>query len=193
MTAPTGPTGPAGAVGATGPMGPAGATGATGPMGPAGAVGATGPMGPAGATGPANGLSAYGGLYSATPQTLTLAANTPMQIPLAAAMPLLNVSGTPANSLTITSSGVYEIAYFASIDPAATGDITVSVRKNNTNLPEATLIRRLTGNEQAFFSDSVIVSLAVNDKIDMAVTSARNGSITLGSGTNASLSVKKLN
>lgn len=152
--------------------------------------GATGPAGP---TGPANGLSAFGGAYNATAQTLTLTADTPEQIPLATAMPALGITNAPANSITITEPGNYEIDFFTSVDPAATGDIAVSVRRNNTSLPEATVTRRVTGNEQTFFSGSVITALAANDVLDLAITSGNGGTVTLDDGTNASLSVKKLN
>ena len=159
-------------------------------MGP---TGPEGPAGPTGPTGPANGLSAFGGAYNTAAQTLTLTPDTPEQIPLATAMPALGVTNAPANSITITEPGDYEIDYYVSVDPAATGDIAVSVRKNNTNLPEATLTRRLTGNEQAFFNGSVITTLAANDVLDLAITSGNGGTATLDDGTNASLSVKKLN
>lgn len=107
-------------------------------------------------------------------------------------MPNYHVEFTPANSLTITETGNYEIMYFAAIDPTSTADITISVRRNNNNLLAATVTRRLTGNEQSVFSGSVIVPLAANDVIDLAATAAASETINLRGGTNATLSVKKL-
>lgn len=71
--------------------------GATGPTGPTGLTGATGPTGSSGA------LSAYGGRYNNTTQTISLATGTQTQITLTNTMPNRNVTYTPANSINIQS------------------------------------------------------------------------------------------
>lgn len=189
-TGPTGPTGPSN--GPTGPTGPTGAqgiqglAGATGPTGPTGATGITGP------TGPANGLNAYGGKYSDTPQTLNLTIGTPTQIPLANAMPNLNTTYTPANSITATQAGTYEINYFSNASVAVGTTVTQAVRINGTNIPSTVITRVLAVGVGSIYNGSVVVTLAAGDVIDMALSALLAVGVTLGAGVNASLSIKKL-
>ncbi len=210
-TGPTGPQGIAGTDGATGPTGPQGiagtdgATGATGPTGPQGiagtdgATGATGPQGIAGTdgatgpTGPANGLNAYGGKYSDTPQTLNLIIGTPTQIPLANTLPNLNTTYTPTNSITVAQAGNYEINYFSNVSAALGTTVTQAVRSNGTNIPSTVVSRVLAVGVGSIYSGSVIVALPAGAVIDMAISALLAVGITLGNGVNATLSVKKIN
>jgi len=202
-TGATGATGPQGLQGITGPTGPAstvegptGPTGPTGPQGLQGLIGATGPTGltgPTGATGPANGLNAYGGKYNDTPQTLNLIVGTPTQVPLANSLPNLNTTYTPANSITVTQAGNYEINFFSNVTAAVATALTQAVRSNGTNIPSTIITRTLSVGVGSIYSGSVVVSLPAGAVIDMAVSALLAVGVTLGSGVNASLSVKKLN
>lgn len=195
----TGPTGPAGAIGATGatgatgPAGAIGATGATGPTGPAGAsvTGATGPTGATGATGVAD-LNAYGGLYNATPQTLNLTLGDTTQLPIAATMPLKNVSYAPANSITVSATGVYEINYYTNVSAALGTTVTLEVRRNGTAIPQATLSRVLAVGVGSLYNGSFIITLNAGDVIDMALSALLAVGVTLGGGVNTTLTVKQL-
>lgn len=190
-TGPTGPTGPQGLVGATGPTGPASTTaGPTGPTGPQGLLGATGPTGP---TGPTAGLNAYAGKFSDTPQTINLTIGTPSQIALPSSMPNLNATYTPANSITIATAGNYEINYFSNVSVAIGATVTQAVRINGTNIPSTVTTRVLSVGVGSIYSGSVIVALAAGDVIDMALSALLAVGVTLGTGVNATLSVKKLN
>ena len=154
----------------------------------------TGPTGATGATGPTGleGLAAYGGLYSTTPQTLNLTIGGTTPIPLQTAMPLSNVTNTPANSLTITETGVYEINYFTSLSVALGTTVTLSVRRNAVSIPDATISRVLSVGVGSLFNGSIIISLTAGDVIDMALSALLAVGVTLGSGVNSTLSVKRL-
>ena len=193
---PTGPTGASGTVGATGPTGPTGASGtvgATGPTGPTGASGTVGATGPTGPTGPTAGLAAYGGKYSDTPQTLNLVLGSQTQVPLANSMPNLNTTYTPVNSITVAQAGNYEINYFSNVSAAIATTLTQAIRSNGTNIPSTVISRALSVGVGSIYSGSVIVALPAGAVIDMAVSALLAVGVTLGSGVNASLSVKKIN
>ncbi len=181
----TGATGPAGAIGATGATGPAGAIGATGVTGVTGATGATG------ATGVAD-LNAYGGLYNATPQTLNLTLGGTTQLPIAATMPLKNVSYAPANSITVSAAGVYEINYYTNVSAALGTTVTLAVRRNGTAIPQATLSRVLAVGVGSLYNGSFIITLNAGDVIDMAISALLAVGVTLGGGVNTTLTVKQL-
>ena len=194
-TGPTGATGAMGATGATGPIGPTGPTGAdgaAGPIGPTGATGADGAAGPIGPTGVAN-LNAYGGLYNATPQTLNLTIGGTTQLPIAATMPLKNVTySTPANTITVANAGVYEINYYTNLSAALGTTVTLSVRRNGTAIPQATLSRVLAVGVGSLYNGSVLVALNAGDVIDMAISALLAVGVTLGGGVNTTLTVKQL-
>ena len=193
---PTGPQGLPGTNGITGPTGPQGLQGITGPTGetgPTGPQGLQGITGPTGATGPANGLNAYGGKYSNTPQTINLTIGTQTQIPLANSMPNFNTTYTPANSITVTEAGTYEINYFSNVSVALGTTLTLAVRNNGTNIPATVISRILSVGVDSIYSGSVVVTLAAGAVIDMAISALLAVGVTLGSGVNATLSVKKIN
>lgn len=196
FTIPRGATGTTGPTGATGPTGLQGIQGLTGPTGPQGLTGATGPTGTTGATGPTGptaGLNAYGGKYSTAPQTLNLTLGGSTQIPLPSSSPNLNTTYTPANSITVTQAGTYEINYFSNVSVAIATTITQAVRINGTNIPSTVISRVLSVGVGSIYNGSTIVTLAAGDVIDMALSALLAVGVTLGSGLNASLSIKKIN
>ena len=137
---------------------------------------------PAGPTGPANGLNAFGGKYSNTAQTINLGIGTQTQIALPNTLPSLNTTYTPANSITVSQAGTYEINYFSNVSVALGTTLTQAVRVNGTNIPSTSSI----------YSGSTIVTLAAGSVIDMALSALLAVGVTLGSGVNATLSVKKI-
>ena len=187
---PTGPQGLSGPIGETGPTGPQGLTGITGPTGE---TGPTGPQGLTGPTGPTAGLNAYGGKYSNTAQTLNLGIGTQTQIALPNNMPNLNTTYTPANSITVAQAGTYEINYYTNVSAAVATTLTMAIRNNGTNKASTVVSRALSVGVASIYSGSTIVTLAVGDVIDMAVSALIAVGVTLGTGVNATLSVKKLN
>jgi len=184
----TGPTGATGSTGPTGPQGLQGLQGIQGVPGPTGATGSTGPTGPAGESNP--GLDAYGGKFNDSTQAMSLTAGNPVQIQIPSDMPINNVQYTPTNSITINEAGDYEINYSVNITSTNSATIALAVRNNSTEINSTTLLNILNDGENAIYSGSVIVTLAVGDIIDMATTSVEAAT---GSINNATLSVKKLN
>lgn len=181
---------PAGITGPTGPQGLQGALGATGPTGPQGLQGTPGATGP---TGPSGSLNAYGGKYSTTTQTLNLGLGTQTQIGLANSMPNLNITYSPTNSITVTQAGIYEINFYSNVSVAIGTTLTLAVRANGTNIPSTVISRLLPVGVNSIYSGSTIVTLTAGSVIDMAVSASLAVGVTLGSGVNATLSVKKIN
>ena len=176
-----------------GPTGPTGNVGETGPTGATGLAGVTGPTGPTGATGPTGGLNAYGGRYNDTAQTINIGIGTQSQIPLSTTMPNLNTTYATANSITVTQAGTYEINYYSNMTAAAATTVTMAIRNNGTNIPSTVISRALSVGVGSIYSGSVIVTLTAGSVIDMAMSALLAVGVSLSSGVNATLSVKKLN
>ena len=180
--------------GPTGPQGLTGPTGATGPQGLAGPTGATGPQGVTGPTGPSSeGLKAYGGRYSNTEQSISLSILTPTQIALTNTMPNSNTSYTTANTITTQQGGIYEINYYVNMTATVATTVTVAVRSNGTNIASTVISRLLSVGTNSIYSGNTIVNLPANANIDLAMSASLAVGITLGTGVNATLSIKRLN
>jgi len=148
---------------------------------------------PAGPTGPAAGLNAYGGKYNNTSQTINLGIGTQSQIPLPTSMPNLNTTYTATNSITITTTGTYEINYFSNLSAAIATTLTMAVRANGANIPSTVISRALSVGTNSVYSGNVIVNLTAGTVIDMAISALLAVGVTLGSGVNSTLTIKKLN
>lgn len=151
--------------------------------------GITGPTGP---TGPSSGLSAYGGKFNNTSQTINLSVGTQAQIPLASSMPNLRTTYTPTNSITVEQAGTYEINYYSNLSVAVGTTLTMAVRANGTNIPQTVISRVLSVGTGSIYSGSVIVTLPAGAIVDMALSALLAVGVTLGTGVNATLSVKKI-
>lgn len=152
-----------------------------------------GPTGPTGATGPTGGLNAYGGKYSNTSQTINIGLGTQTVIPLPNNLPNLDVTYTPTNSITVSQAGTYEINYSSNISAAVATTITMAIRKNGANIPATVVSRVLSVGVGSVYSGSTIVTLDAGDIIDMAISALLAVGVTLGSGVNATLTLKRLN
>lgn len=175
-----------------GATGPAGVTGAQGTQGPTGPQGLQGVAGATGATGPANGLNAYGGMYSDTPQTLSIPLGGVAEIAMPTAMPTQNVTYAN-NRLTVAQAGVYEINYSLNASATLGVAVSVAVRNNGVNIPSTLISRTLAAGVGTIYQGSTIVTLAAGSVLDLAIGALLAVSVTLGSGVNATLTVKKLN
>ncbi|WP_331482825.1 BclA C-terminal domain-containing protein [Otoolea muris] len=138
-------------------------------------------------------MNAYASLYSTTPQTLNLTLGGTTQIPLDSTGPVQGATYVPANSITVATPGTYEINYSTTLTAALATTVTLAVRINGTNIPSATISRALAVGTSSVFNGSTIVTLTAGNFIDMALSALLAVGITLGSGVNATLSVKKLN
>lgn len=149
------------------------------------------PQGPTGPTGPSSGLSAYGGRYNNTNSNISLGIGTQTQVPLAITMPSSNVTYS-ANSITVNQSGIYEINFFVYLSVAVGTTLTFAVRNNGTNISSTVISRTLSVGNNSVYSGSIITSLNANSVIDMALSALVAVGVTLGSGVNASLTIKKI-
>ena len=107
-------------------------------------------------------------------------------------MPSDNVSYTTANSVLIETAGIYEINYSTTLSVAVGTALTLAVRQNGTDIPDATISRTLSVGVGSLISGSIIITLAAGDTIDMALSALVAVGVTLGGGTSAVLTVKKL-
>ena len=114
------------------------------------------------------------------------------QIPLPTNAPSEGVTYTPANSITVTNAGTYEINYTTTLTAAVATTVTFAVRVNGVDVPSATISRALAVGTSSLFTGSTVVTLAAGSVVDMALSALLAVGVTLGSGLNALLSVKKL-
>ena len=159
-------------------------------MGATGPTGITGPTGPTGPEG--DGLAAYGGKYNDAPQTLNLTLGGTTVVPLPTNMASSNVTYTPANSITIGETGVYEINYSSNLSAALGTTVTMAVRRNGTNIPSTVISRLLSVGVSSLYNGSTIVNLTAGDVISMALSALLAVGVTLGNGVSATLTVKKI-
>lgn len=196
LVIPKGDVGPQGEKGDPGPKGDVGPKGEKGEQGPRGEVGPQGERGQPGPQGPSSTalLAAYGGKYSNTRTTLTSTGlGNWLQVPLPVSMPSINANGTTENNLKLEQDGVYEINFFANLTVTKQTSLTLIIRKNQMNIPATVVTRQLSPNNEYIYSGSVIVELDADDKIDMALsTTEEDVMVNLGTGMNASLTVKKI-
>ena len=181
---------PAGATGAQGIQGP---TGPTGPQGIQGAAGAQGEIGPTGPTGPSGESSlSYGSKYDTTTDTISLTADTDSPVPLTTTAPLSGITGTNANTLTITANGVYKIDYFFNGSPNVEATLTLSVSQNSNTISSSTIIKEVQANTDDILNGSIIVSLSANDEIGLSLSSNVNATVSTADGTNAFINIVRL-
>ena len=131
-------------------------------------------------------------MYSTAPQTLNLTLGGTTQIPLATAGPVKNATYVPANTIVVANAGTYEINYSTTLTAAVATTITFAVRVNGTNVPSATITRALAVGTSSLFSGSTIITLNATSTVDLALSALLAVGVTLGSGVNATLTVKLL-
>lgn len=168
---------------------PRGSIGPTGPTGPQGNIG---PIGLTGATGPTGGVAAYGERYTEGAETVTLTPNQDGQIPLQTNGPSLNTTYTTSNAITVGDAGTYQIYYLLDASSSQQADITVFVRKNNTEIDGSSITLNAPANENELFTGSIITTLATGDVIDFVANSGTGLTLTLDSNTGARVSIIKL-
>ncbi len=150
------------------------------------------PQGPTGPAGPSSGIETYGGKYNNSSQTINLNAGNQSQIPLPLTLPNNNITYTTTNSITVPQAGTYEITFYTNLSATVVSTITLSVRNNGTNIPSSIISRPLSINNNTIFSGTTLVTLTANSIIDMALSASTGLGITLSSGVNANLTIKKL-
>lgn len=107
-------------------------------------------------------------------------------------MPSLNVTYTPTNAITVTDAGTYKIDYFLNASVAIGTTLTMAVQSNGTNIPGATISRVLAVGTDSIYSGSIVVDLPAAAVITMVLSALLAVGVTLGTGTNAILTVTRL-
>ena len=106
--------------------------------------------------------------------------------------PSLDVTYAPANSITINSTGIYEINYFLNATASAAILTTYAVRIGGVVIPETEVSALLALDTNFIYSGTAIVNLTAGDVLTMTVSALLGLTLTLADGTNASLIVKRL-
>jgi hypothetical protein len=198
LTGDTGPTGPTGAQGLTGDTGPTGPIGATGPTG---ATGATGPTGPTGATGPIGPTGATGatGPTGSTISFVQLTGNTTTTN--------LTYTDVPGMSITLSSTGVYEIEIFALTLKANNAGVNLGITVPTTSTYAVNFMGSGNASTQVRTEDSVasgslstvnfnalnglnghvrinaLVTITATGDVKLGFASVTSGTATIRSGT----------
>lgn len=107
-------------------------------------------------------------------------------------MPNLNTTYSN-NSIIVKEDGIYEINYFMNASVKLATFLTLAIRCNGVNIPSTVISRLVDVDVGTVYSGSTIVSLPKNAKIDMVMEALIMVGITLGTGVNATLTIKKLN
>ena len=106
--------------------------------------------------------------------------------------PSLNTTYTTSNAITVGDAGTYQIYYLLDASSSQQADITVFVRKNNTEIDSSSITLNAPANENKLFTGSIITTLATGDVIDFVANSATGLTLTLDSNTGARVSIIKL-
>lgn len=158
---------------------------------PRGNTGPAGPPGSKGDTGSAI-LEAYASLYENNGNSYTLTANTPNQVELGSVSASKEVDTSFTNTIKINKQGMYKIDYYFSGQTTNNADISLELRKENRTINGSKITKQVSTAEYVSFNGSIIVSLNINDKIDMAVTSSTNITLTPGEDTISYLNILKI-
>ncbi len=137
-------------------------------------------------------IPAYASLYENNGNSYTLNPGRSNQIELGTTSASKNVDTSFTNTVRIKNSGTYKIDYFFSAQSNSAGDISLTLRKENVEIPGSKITVKVADSGHAVFNGSIIVNLNANEKIDMAVSSDNSLTLTPGENTIAYLNLMKL-
>ena len=87
--------------------------------------------------------------------------------------------------MKVLNEGIYKIDYFFSSVASAQSDISIELRKEN-------ITKNVNNQEYVWFNGSIIVSLNKDEKIDLAVSSTTNVTLTPDEDTVSYLNIIKI-
>lgn len=137
------------------------------------------------------GLGAFGGLYNDEIQPISITIGTDEIVPLSSTMPSKDVTYED-DSIVIEEAGIYEINYYLYANVEVGALVTTAVRVNGDNIDSTVISRLVDVDLGTIYSGSTIVELEAGDVIDMAISALLDIEVTLGTGVNASLTIKKI-
>lgn len=89
------------------------------------------------------------------------------------------------NMVNVLNEDIYKIDYFFSSVASAQSDISIELRKEN-------ITKKVNNQEYVWFNGSIIVSLNKDEKIDLAVSSTTNVTLTPDEDTVSYLNIIKI-
>lgn len=194
-----GPIGPKGEPGPAGPQaepGPAGPKGEPGPVGPQGEKGQRGEQGLRGLPGPAGtsasgAVSAYGGIYGNSAQTLTLEAGVPTTIAADKIVRGNNIE-LQENSVTITQAGHYKVDFMVYLQSTSSDiGVDVGVQLGGSFIESLFTTAVLSDNFTQLFLSSII-QLETEDVLTPVIFCMSGGDVLFGPGLSVSLNLMRL-
>ena len=82
--------------------------------------------------------------------------------------------------------------YWVELADVCAKTVTLSIRVNSVNIPNATITRNIRTGMNTIFSGSVILPLVAGDVIDMVLALADEEGLFFKNDVNASLTIKKI-
>lgn len=162
-----------------------------GEKGDIGTKGDIGPTGPQGLVGTAI-LDSYASLYEDNGNSYMLTANTPNQVELSKNSQVKNMDISFTNTVKVQNTGIYKIDYFFSSVASAQSNISIELRKENVTINGTKITRKVNNQEYVWFNGSIIVSLNKSEKVDLAVSSTTNVTLTPDEDTVSYLSIMQI-
>lgn len=162
--------------------------GEKGEIGPKGDIGPTGPQGLVGTAI----LDSYASLYEDNGNSYMLTANTPNQVELSKNSQVKNMDISFTNTVKVQNTGIYKIDYFFSSVASAQSNISIELRKENVTINGTKITRKVNNQEYVWFNGSIIVSLNKSEKVDLAVSSTTNVTLTPDEDTVSYLSIMQI-
>jgi len=168
--------------GPRGPHGFQGPTGATGPIGNTGPTGNTGATGPTGTSVITNALSALN-ISAATVSVTSDGTNIPLPV-----QPYINgfMANASNTQFTVNQTGTYFISYVIKMTSGL--PMSSRVTRNGTPILNSISTSSTSSNE---YSVSFMQSLTAGDVLSLQIYGV-NGTVTLQSGTGASLNIVRI-
>ena len=168
--------------GPRGPHGFQGPTGATGPIGNTGPTGNTGATGPTGTSVITNALSALN-ISAATVSVTSDGTNIPLPV-----QPYINgfMANASNTQFTVNQTGTYFISYVIKMTSGL--QMSSRVTRNGTPILNSISTSSTSSNE---YSVSFMQSLTAGDVLSLQIYGV-NGTVTLQSGTGASLNIVRI-
>ena len=175
-----------------GEKGEQGVKGDKGEQGIQGVAGATGPIGPKGDKGDPAGVAAYGERYSNNSQTFSLTADRETIIPLEQTGPAFFTNYNSTYAIEIRKFGAYFISYSLNIITSVDVNYEVSIRASGTRLPGSVIKGEGKANTLGSISGSFIFALVEDDEVTMVIKTDKNVDLMFGDGTNAIITLIKI-
>ena len=137
-------------------------------------------------------LDSYANLYEDNGNSSILTPNTPIQVELSKKGLTKNTDTSFTNTIRILNTGIYKIDYFYAAVASLEAFISLEVRKENTTINGTKITKKVNNQEYVWFNGSIITRLTNNEKIDLALTSSQNVTLTPGEDTISYLSIMKI-